>query len=177
MHQARKTAIAAFAACSFAASGAAPAYAGCDDADSPPEAIGIDRYDSALHCLINAQRDHRGLKELDPSPKLARAALAHTESMIEDGNFGHGSNFRRRIERTGYGKGTRFIAGENIAAAAGEAATARGIVSAWMHSAAHRKNILYRRFRDLGVAAQFGAPAAGEPGGVTITTDFGAKRK
>jgi uncharacterized protein YkwD len=55
----------------------------------------------------------------------------------------------------------------------GSLATPRAIVHAGMHSA-HRRNILQRRFRVVGVGVKRGTPVAAPGDGITYTTDVGS---
>jgi uncharacterized protein YkwD len=52
-------------------------------------------------------------------------------------------------------------------------ACGRSIVSAWMHSAGHRANILNGGFHVIGIGAARHAPVAASSG-ATYTTDFGS---
>ncbi|HWC25664.1 MAG TPA: CAP domain-containing protein, partial [Solirubrobacteraceae bacterium] len=68
--------------------------------------------------------------------------------------------------------------GENIAWGSGERATPQEIVRAWMRSPGHRRNILERRFRNIGIGVATGAPGdvSGRPA-ATYTTDFGQRAR
>jgi uncharacterized protein YkwD len=48
------------------------------------------------------------------------------------------------------------------------------VVRAWMHSPLHRKYLLKRRFRDLGVATVRGTPYdPAEPDAITVASEYG----
>src|SRR3954447_16162529 len=98
--------------------------------------------------------------------------------MVAGSFFAHrapgGPDLVARLRRAGYlgPRTTVWVVGENLAWARATAATARGIVAAWMTSPAHRANILEPSFRDIGIGIVGGTP--GDAGaGVTVTTDFG----
>jgi uncharacterized protein YkwD len=45
-----------------------------------------------------------------------------------------------------------------------------------MDSAPHRRNILGKRFRDVGISVEHGAPGGAGSRGTTYTADFGRRR-
>jgi len=140
----------------------------------------VSQLHDATLCLINNERTSRGLKALKPSPQLRKAAEKHSQSMVRNRFFDHvsptGSTLLSRVRRlTGYLRGARnYALGENIAWGTGEYSSPRETVQNWMDSAGHRRNILNRRFRHIGVGVALGAPedAQGMPA-ATYTTDFG----
>jgi uncharacterized protein YkwD len=80
----------------------------------------------------------------------------------------------QRIKRTNYLRGARgWTLGENLAWGTGSAATPARIVSAWMHSPGHRRNILDRRYREFGIGLALGAPTGGP--GATYVNEFGRR--
>jgi uncharacterized protein YkwD len=83
----------------------------------------------------------------------------------------------QRIVNAGYLTGASgFIYGENIGFGEGPTSSPRSMMSAWMHSAPHRANILTGSFREVGLGVVPGIP--GKPGarGGTYTTEFGLRR-
>jgi len=66
-----------------------------------------------------------------------------------------------RVRRTGYFNGGSWAVAENIAGGQGRRGKPRAIVSAWMHSSGHRRNILERSFRHIGVGVVNGSPKGG----------------
>lgn len=113
---------------------------------------------------INAARAKAGCGPLRLNGKLVAAAKAHARAMAEQNFFGHagkdGSRFSSRITRQGYGYRT---AAENIAAGQKSAAQ---VVSSWLKSAGHRRNILNCRMTETGVAVVYQAddrPIRGNP--------------
>ena len=121
---------------------------------------------SAVVCLINQQREARGLPGLRSSGRLNGVAQRHTEAMVASGVFSHGTDFASRFTEGGY---DWRAAGENIATGY---ATPRSVVSAWMASPDHCRNILSPMFRNIGtgVAARSIGPDVGRG---TWTQDFG----
>ena len=63
--------------------------------------------------------------------------------------------------------------GEDIGWGTGSESTAAAMVRAWMNSPPHRRIILDRGFRDIGVGVASGVPIAGEAGGATYVIDLG----
>jgi uncharacterized protein YkwD len=162
-----------------AAIAGAPAIASaasCNGADAAPASLGPNAAHVTL-CLLNNQRRAHGLRALRMDRKLTRAAAGHSTDMVAKHYFDHtsrsGKDFSARIRHAGWMRGRRaWTVGENIGWGAGELATPRAMVSAWMHSAGHRANILARQFRLIGVGVAIGAPT-GDAGGATYSTDFG----
>jgi uncharacterized protein YkwD len=113
---------------------------------------------------INAARAKAGCGPLRLNGKLVAAAKAHARAMAEQNFFGHagkdGSRFSSRIKGQGYSYRT---AAENIAAGQKSAAQ---VVSSWLKSAGHRRNILNCRMTETGVAVVYQAddrPIRGNP--------------
>ena len=100
--------------------------------------------------MVNAERVGRGLVPVQLSPELNEAALVHTQRQAADGQIYHqdprdGSGPGDRISRTGY----RFSTwGENVAAGY---PTPAAVMSAWMNSPGHCRNILNPAFTEMGV--------------------------
>jgi uncharacterized protein YkwD len=131
-------------------------------------------------CLVNAERRAHALPPLVASNRLRRAAARHGRDMVARRYFAHvspgGGDVRRRVARTGYLRdSSAWMLGENIAWGAGERATPRAIVAAWMASPGHRANILRRSFREIGIAVVAGAPLASFDDAATYVTDFGTR--
>jgi uncharacterized protein YkwD len=163
-----------------AAAGAPPAAGAatvCASADALPYAVSTAALTNAAACLMNQERERRGLAPLRVNARLSRAASGHARDMVTRDYFSHdtagGGDFVQRIRRAGYRGNTL---GEDLAWGEGTLATARSIVQAWMHSPAHRANILYRRFHEMGVGVALGVPGGDNGlGGATYTVDFGAR--
>ncbi len=115
----------------------------------------------ALGCLINAERAERDRKQLRPNAALSGVAKRHTKVMVAGECFKHecpGERpLKQRIETSGYvDTGDRYGYGENL----GCSTTPANMIEAWMTSAAqfHKKNILDRKFRHMGIGAKQGTP-------------------
>jgi uncharacterized protein YkwD len=145
----------------------------------------LERHEAAraVRCLVNRRREARGLHRLEGDPRLGRAAQRHTRHMKRHECFSHKCpgepSPRRRLERVGYITDDlrRYSFGENIGWGTGSFSTPRAMVPAWMRSAGHRRNILDRDFRDLGVGFVRGTPTGRRDDGGTSMTDFGLRVK
>lgn len=162
----------------------ASAGARCKNADIVPSKTNMTTVKKATLCLVNRERSRRGRRKLRSDGQLVKAAQRFSASMVRHRFFDHvspgGSTLSSRVRRgTRYLRGPvrRWSLGENIAWGSGELATPSEIVDSWMNSSGHRRNILDRRFRHIGVGVATGAPddVQGERA-ATYTTDFGFKR-
>jgi uncharacterized protein YkwD len=137
---------------------------------------------SATLCLLNVERRKRGLRRLRHNRRLALAGARHARDMVQRDYFSHdapsGQDFVARILRTSYvPRAASWALGENLAWGDDERSTPRAIVRAWMESPGHRRNILSRKFREIGIAIVMGAPVRGVRGAATYATEFGAIRR
>ena len=160
---------------------AASAAAPCANGAILPDATNIAAVKKATLCLLNQQRTTRGLSRLTSNGQLAKAAQSFSASMVSQRFFDHvspsGSTLATRVRGgTSYLRGRirSWSLGENLAWGSGVLATPREIVTSWMNSAGHRRNVLDRRFRHIGIGVATGAPddVQGQPA-ATYTTDFG----
>jgi uncharacterized protein YkwD len=152
----------------------------CADATLRPSRANMARVRVATLCLLNAERRKRGLAPLFSNGQLRKAAQAFSANMVRQRFFDHvspqGTTLRSRVGRTSYlsGRLSSWSLGENLAWGSGDRATPRRIVRSWMNSPGHRRNILDRSFRDIGIGVVTGAPDdAGGQRAATYTTDFG----
>jgi len=161
--------------CALIAAGAASGGGSVQSAQTAIEIATVDQ--------INSVRAENGLEGLAFSPGLFASALLHDQQMVGTGYFGHqgpdGSDFATRIEGT-YppGNSLYYAIGENLFWSQGGVSGAL-LVSRWMKSAEHRKNLLNPNWRQVGVAV-LTVPAApgiyrGRPVTV-VTVDFGVRR-
>lgn len=107
-----------------------------------------------LVSLTNDDRADYGLRVLETSPLLERAAQLKANDMVARGYFDHvspdGTTPWVWFARAGY----EFIhAGENLAINFTESAD---VVDAWMNSEGHRTNILDSNFTETGIATAVG---------------------
>jgi uncharacterized protein YkwD len=106
--------------------------------------------DPTMLAAVNAARADQGRKPLVYSAQLEAAARAHGQDMATRGFFSHtgsdGSDIAARLRRVGY---NYCFGAENIAA--GQRSLDE-VMTAWMKSRGHRKNILHRKARAVGIA-------------------------
>jgi uncharacterized protein YkwD len=139
----------------------------CANADLPATSAPAAVMEAAVKCLTNQQRAKHGLPILTVSWRLRRVAQSWSTKMVLSGEFDHGANFAARIGAAGYDWQT---AGENIATGY---PTPRSVVTAWMASPDHCRNILDPSFRSIGAGVNK-APVGGfATGPSTWTQDFG----
>lgn len=139
----------------------------CANADTsavgaPPQVMRI-----AVMCLINQQRAWRGLPMLSESNQLDASAQLWTNSMVVNNVFTHGTDFWNRISHVGYDWSN---VGENIATGF---ATPRDVVTAWMASPDHCRNILDPNYANVGTGVNVNPVASVANGPATWTQDFG----
>jgi uncharacterized protein YkwD len=165
---------------------AASGLAVSDSPAAPPARAGAESgmtgLEAAIVSRINDVRRARGLVPLRTNRRLSAAADFHSRDMGRRGYFQHasadGTPFWRRIRRYYGARGFRsWTVGENLLWATDRLGAARA-VREWMKSRPHRRNILSRDWREIGIGAAYFTSAPGEYEGrsVTIvTTDFGAR--
>jgi uncharacterized protein YkwD len=147
-------------------------------ASAVPRTTPTRRLARAAVCLVNHRRVVRGLRRLRVNRRLSRAAARHSRDMVRHRYFGHVSRNGRdvvdRLHRTRY-LGGRFswMVGENLAWGSGRRGSPRQIVRSWMRSAGHRRNMLSRSFREIGIGVIVGSPVGTDLPAATYTTTFG----
>ena len=130
--------------------------------------------------LHNQARTSRGLKALCVQPDLTKAARAHSQEMLDKDYMAHnsfdGESVKQRLERFGYTfKGySYYIVGENIAWGCGSRGSPGSVFDFWMHSKAHRGNILNGKFRQVGIGARSGTFKTCN-NATTYTVDFATR--
>jgi uncharacterized protein YkwD len=140
------------------ASAASTGCAGGDVAATTPDALV-----RAVFCEVNATRATHGLGRLRRNGRLARAALRHARDMLRRRYFAHlspeGTGVLTRIRRAGYGAdGEAIFAGEllGLGFAGGPwPLTPIGLVRMWLASPSHRRVLVARRYRELGIGTVF----------------------
>jgi len=136
----------------------------------------------AVLAEVNVVRTAHSLRPLRLSPHLSAAAGQHSAEMGERGYFQHesfdGTSFWKRVRHYYGSRGYRYWSvGENLLWSS-TALTPAAAVSMWMKSPPHRRNLLNRHWRQIGLAVrQFGAaPGTFQGLPVTIiTADFGLR--
>lgn len=147
--------------------------------DVSPKKLSNGQARDAIRCLINNERQRRGLPGLDRDKKLQKAAQRHNKRMDGTGCFAHQCDgegaLDARLRSVGYLRGglSRWAYGENIAWGPQSQGTPDSIVEAWMNSPGHRDNILSSTFEDIGIGFSSGTPGAKGVAGGIYTTDFG----
>jgi uncharacterized protein YkwD len=138
----------------------------------------VEALETSLLERINGARHANGLRGLQVSPALRRAATAHARWLARSGSFTHssadGSSPTARIRR--YYRGS--LVGETLLWGSPSVDAAQAL-ERWLGSPAHRGVLLDRRFREIGVSAVSAENAPGTYGGLDITVvvaDLGAPR-
>jgi uncharacterized protein YkwD len=165
---------------------ATPPAVGADRIHTTPRraTAALSRYERDLLHVVNAMRVGSGRASLTVSAELTEAAELHTARMIRRGFFDHEAPgepaFWHRIERfypsDGYGY---WAVGENLAYGSPRLDPSEALRE-WMLSASHRRSLLSRAWREVGVAAVHVEAAPGEFEGeptTVITLDLGARRE
>jgi uncharacterized protein YkwD len=174
-----------------ASAGARPARSArdaCPGAYAPALTLTSDRASHATLCLINHIRRGHGLPALRPLRSLRRPAAGFANSMVQLGFFNHvspdGRDLVSRLRGSGFiRRDVYWTVGENLGWGVGDAARPVEIVRGWMHSGPHRRNLLARCFRRVGIGVDVGVPAASAAasakaqGGATYVVDFGVRRR
>ncbi|MDP9798086.1 uncharacterized protein YkwD [Catenuloplanes nepalensis] len=113
----------------------------------------------------NTERAKAGCKKLTVSPALTTAARGHSSDQAKHGYFSHtgrnGSTFTARVKTAGYAPAV----GENIAWGYSDTT---GVMTGWMNSPGHRKNILNCKAVKIGVGV-----ARDTKGTIYWTQEFG----
>jgi uncharacterized protein YkwD len=122
-----------------------------------PRKFNVQTARAAVLCLINERRSHAGLGPFSENANLNSSAQGHAVWMAKRNRYEHG-NALRRIRHTGYLAGaSSWTVGEALAWGFGRTGSPKHIVSEWMHSPEHRRDLL-GGFHDIGVGVTKGAP-------------------
>ncbi len=104
---------------------------------------------------VNRAREEAGLRPVAGNPQLDAAAQAHAEDMLRRSYYSHqspqGTNTTQRVRVAGYRPQGPMA--ENIAKGLFDP---EEVVERWLASPGHRKNILLRRVRYVGLGVAFG---------------------
>lgn len=147
-------------------------------------AVSLSAYEHDLLRAVNSTRADSGRGPLAVSPGLTSAAEFHTARMIRRGFFQHQAPgeaaFWHRIERFYPSRGFSYwTVGENLAYGAPTLEPDEA-VQEWLASSAHRRSLLSKTWRQVGICAVHveSAPGEYEGGPVTVVTlDFGVRRR
>ena len=114
----------------------------------------ITAMEDEVTALINKERGKAGCGTVKTDERMRTAGRAHSADMAKNDYFSHtgrdGSSFVDRLARAGYPK--EGAAGENIAYGYG---TAQAVVTGWMNSEGHRRNILNCSAKSTGVGLAY----------------------
>jgi uncharacterized protein YkwD len=131
-------------------------------------------YENQVVVLINQERTDRGLSELVQKSTLRQAARRHSEDMACNDFFSHtgsdGSTLSSRVLDAGYSYS--WVA-ENIAASSSCSFSAQAVVSMWMNSTGHRKNMLSENAKHIGVGFRCAADNKSGDLDAYYTANFG----
>ena len=140
----------------------APAATRCAGASAAPSAAAATARQRAVVCEINRVRRGRGLAPVRAHRGLTRMAGSYARAMVARGFFSHttpaGTTLGARLRAAGY-RGRS--AGEVLAWGEGRYASPRAAVRSWLHSPPHRRVLLGRSYRDVGVGVALGDPFGG----------------
>ena len=136
-----------------------------------------------LFCEVNSVRATHRLRRLRRSARLSQAALRHARDMLRRSYFSHrspeGTTALSRARRAGYGADADGVfVGEILGlglAGTPWALTPRGLVRQWLRSRSHRRVLVSRRWRELGIGSVF-FPWGPLPAFV-VAADFGRHRR
>ncbi len=167
-----------------ALSASAASAAPCANADLVPTASNNAQVRAPTLCLINRERTSRGRRALRQDRHLRKVAERHSQDMVRHSFFDHvghdGSTLLSRVKNaTSYlTSAAGWSLGENLYWGSGARATPAQSVEAWINSPGHRRNMLNRRFRDIGIGIALGAPEnVGASPSATYTTEFGTRSR
>jgi uncharacterized protein YkwD len=122
-------------------------------------AVELNPYEQQLVDLVNRTRARHDLKPLRVRGCLVAAARAHSLDMAANQFLAHrssdGTTWVERLVAFGYVQEgfSYWRAGENVYAGGGLFSSPVAVVQAWMKSKAHRRVLLTKAFRDVGVGA------------------------
>jgi uncharacterized protein YkwD len=158
--------IALVAGCTMPMAGAAPASSRAGS--TPPVASRYNATESRIFDLINAQRQHQGLRPLVYNPQLDRMAKIQAENMARYQKMAHvlpGANLPTLSDRAKYVGYVYGHIAENVALGFPNAET---VVEGWMNSSGHRRNILDSDVVETGIGI-----ARSSAGGIYYCQVFG----
>jgi uncharacterized protein YkwD len=149
--------------------------------DAPRAASAAADFASDLLALINAFRAQNGLPPFVLAPPFVLLATQHSQDMLEQGYFDHdspdGTTFDERVGGFLKDEGYKsWAAAENIDTGSGEP-DAQLVFQDWLESPDHRKNMLAKDTKQIGIGVAT-APSApgyydGTPDPYTVTAIFG----
>ena len=167
---------------SVALNASAPAaFAGCLGGDlvatSPPSLA------RTLFCELNSARTTHKLRRLRRNRRLSQAAQRHARDMLRRRYFSHrspgGTTVLTRTRRAGYAAGGEgVLVGELLGlglAGTPWALTPDRLVRMWLASPSHRRVLVSRRWRELGIGSVFFS--WGPIQAFVVAADFGRQKR
>lgn len=146
----------------------------CRGGDRALESVDVQL--KAMSCLVGYVRARAGLPALRISPRLDHAATLKIRADLRCGQFSHtpcGASFLSVFSASGYIRdGGAFIVGENLALGH----SPREVMSLWLHSPEHLRNLLSRQWRDFGLGVRPRVDLQGFHGVTLWANEFGAHR-
>jgi uncharacterized protein YkwD len=143
---------------------------------APASATANQVYRWRLFNVINDARAAHGLHRFHIADSLRSAAQHHSLDMVSRDYFAHtsptGSTFYHRVLESGFPSGGSWSAGENLAWGTRGIGSPRSVVRMWLHSPAHRANLLSNSFGCIGIGRATGR-FLGHGGAIVWTADFG----
>lgn len=128
----------------------------------------------AMSCLVDYVRAHAGLPALRISSRLDHAAMLKIDADLRCGQFSHtpcGASFLTVFSLAGYLRGSGgFIVGENLALGR----SPRQVMSMWLHSPEHLRNLLSAQWHDFGLGMRSRVDLEGLRGMTIWVNEFGA---
>jgi uncharacterized protein YkwD len=115
----------------------------------------------AMRCLHRYARQQAQVPQVSANAELQQAAQAKADDIMSCQQFSHTACGRERFywPKHGYTPPTPpgcYLLAENIAWGSDGNGSARAVMRAWLHSDQHRRYILRRRYRDIGVGLRHG---------------------
>jgi uncharacterized protein YkwD len=149
---------------------------------SDPRITNPEEIEPAIAAAINSLRRRHGLRPLALAGPLARAGDAHARALAVAGTFTHDWPDGRPLIRwmpgyyphAGY---RRWTAGENLLWSTGDLSPATA-VSMWLASPPHRRLLLTRSWREIGIGVIHAERATGAYGGLdvyVVAAEFGVR--
>jgi uncharacterized protein YkwD len=105
--------------------------------------------EQAILDLTNKARKKEKLPPLKASEALFKVARAHSANMAKQGKMEHVLDNKNPAQRVKAGGYRYSYVGENVAA--GNGWSLEDVFQVWMDSETHKKNILAREFREIGI--------------------------
>ena len=126
----------------------------CAKSNASPGEATSEQLGEAVLCIIGKERRKADAKQVDEVGSLTRVAEKHTEVMVDQNCLDHRckgeKSLNDRIVNSGYPiPGGRYGFGE----VTGCSLTPQAMVDAWMDKRFHRKVILGKAYRDVGIGS------------------------